>query len=123
MSKGVKIGIGCLAVVVVLCAVVLLMPKEEGQIARITQDGQVVAEIDLSELTGPYTFPVDGEDHQWNGIVAEKGRIRVLEASCPDQVCVNQGWISDSTLPIVCLPNKLVIEIVGGESELDAVTK
>ena len=114
---------GCLAVVVALCAVMLLRPKEEGVIARITQNGELVAEIDLSKLTGPYTFPVDGEDGQWNSIVAEPGRIRVLEATCPDQVCVNQGWISDSSLPIVCLPNKVIIEIVGGEGELDAVAK
>ena len=124
MTKSVKIGIAALAVVVAASvAALLLAPKEDGKIARITQNGEVVAEIDLSKLTGPYTFPVDGENHQWNSIVAEQGRIRVIEASCPDQVCVNQGWISDSTLPIVCLPNKVIIEIVGEEAQLDAVTK
>ena len=123
MTKPSKIILGLLCAVVVVCCAVLLRPKEEGVIARITQDGEVLYEIDLSQLDGPTTFPVDGEDGLWNSIVAEPGRIRVLNASCPDQVCVNQGWISDSSLPIVCLPNKLVIEIVGGEGAFDAVVK
>ena len=49
----------------------------------------------------------------------EPGRIRVSAADCPDQVCVEQGYISDGTVPIVCLPHGLVIEIVGGEEPLD----
>ena len=35
-------------------------------------------------------------------------------ADCPDQVCVHQGWISDSTVPIVCLPHQVIIEVTGG---------
>ena len=54
-----------------------------------------------------------------NTVTVEKGRICILEADCPDQICVNQGWISDSTVPIVCLPHKLMIEIVSGGGELD----
>ena len=49
----------------------------------------------------------------------EKGRIRVSKADCPDQICANQGWISDGAVPIICLPHKLMIEIVGGGGELD----
>ena len=53
-------------------------------------------------------------------ILVEPGRIRVSQANCPDQVCVEMGAISDGTVPIVCLPHKLVIEIVGGAEALDA---
>ena len=48
-----------------------------------------------------------------------EGKIRVCEADCPDQVCVNQGWISSEAVPIVCLPHKLMIEIVNGGGGLD----
>ena len=70
----------------------------------------------------PQTFTYEGVGGFTNTIVAEQGRIRVSEAGCPDQVCVNQGWISDGTVPIVCLPNKLIIEISGGGDSLDAAT-
>ena len=54
--------------------------------------------------------------------VVEGGRVRVSQADCPDQVCVNQGWISDGTVPIVCLPNQLIVQIEGGGNQLDAQT-
>ena len=123
MTKSVKIGIAALAVVVAASASALLLaPKEKGAVARVTQDGEVLYQIELNEVTGPQTYHVNGEN-SYNTVLVQQGHVRMLEASCPDQVCVNQGWISDSSLPIVCLPNKLVIEIVGGEGAFDAVVK
>ena len=62
----------------------------------------------------------------WVGVLAAaallSGRIRVESADCPDQVCVDQGWISDGTVPVVCLPNRLVIQIEGGGDGLDSAT-
>ena len=69
--------------------------------------------LDLSAVTDPYTFTVEGPGGFTNTILVEPGRIRVSQANCPDQVCVEMGAISDGTVPIVCLPHKLVIEIVG----------
>lgn len=124
MTKSVKIGIAALAVVVAASAAALLLaPKEKGAIARVTQDGEVLYEIQLNEVPGPQTYHVNGENGAYNTVLVQQGHVRMMEASCPDQVCVNQGWISDSTLPIVCLPNKVIIEIVGEEGQLDAVTK
>ncbi len=117
-----KILLAVLAVAVAACCAVLLMPKERGTIARVTFNGNVLSEIDLSAVDSPSSFIVTGEAGS-NTIAVEQGRIRVTEADCPDQVCVNQGWISDSALPIVCLPNKLVIEIIGGEGDLDVAVK
>ena len=39
--------------------------------------------------------------------------VRVIEADCPDELDVKQGYISQPTELIVCLPNRLVIEIKG----------
>ena len=101
-------------------AVWLLLPREEvlSPTARITRDGALLEEIDLTRVEEPYTLVV--EDSQGsNTLQVERGRIRVLEADCPDQICVDQGWISDGTVPIVCLPHRLMIQIVGGEEGLD----
>ena len=122
MSKPVKIAVGLLSAVVALCAVVLLMPKEKGVIARVTQDGKVLYEIQLNEVSGPQPYHVNGESG-YNTVLVQQGHVRMMEASCPDQVCVNQGWISDNALPIVCLPNKVIIEIIGGEGDLDVIVQ
>ena len=90
----------------------------DGHIARITRDGVLLEEIDLDQVEMPYFLPFEDENGS-NMVFVEKGFIRVSWADCPDQVCVNQGRISDSTVPIVCLPHKLIVEIVGGGGELD----
>ncbi|MGE4275860.1 MAG: NusG domain II-containing protein [Lawsonibacter sp.] len=96
--------------------------KTSHPVARITLDGEVVKEIDLDKVEVPYSFTLTGSSGLTNTILVEHGCIRVSEASCPDQICVHQGYISDGTVPIVCLPNKLIIEIVGGGEALDAAT-
>ena len=122
MTKQVKILLAVLLVVVCACCAALLLPKQGGTIARITRDGVLVEEINLDKQSQPYHITV-GDGEATNVIRAEQGRICMIEANCPDQVCVNQGWISDSALPIVCLPNKVIVEIVGGEGELDVLVK
>lgn len=46
-----------------------------------------------------------------NVIEAQSGKVRVSEADCPNQDCVDQGWISNAGQQIVCLPHKLVVNI------------
>lgn len=46
-----------------------------------------------------------------NVIEVQAGKVRVSEADCPNQDCVEQGWISNAGQQIVCLPHKLVVNI------------
>ena len=85
---------------------------------RVTRDGVLLEEIDLSQLDQPRTLTLEDERGS-NTLQVERGRVRVSAADCPDQVCVNQGWISDGAVPIVCLPHRLMVEIVGGGGGLD----
>lgn len=44
----------------------------------------------------------------------------IIDADCPDKVCVDDGFISEPGEMLVCLPNKVVVEIKGEkESILD----
>lgn len=94
---------------------------KDGKTAVVTLDGIVLAEIDLSKVETSYTIEAEGKYH--NTIEFDRGRVRVSYADCPDQVCVDTGWIEDGTVPIVCLPNRLVIEITGEEDGLDISAK
>lgn len=102
---------------------VLVLKGPSGQkTAQILQDGVCLRTIDLSQVDEPCSFTVEW-DGGYNVIQVERGRIRVSEADCPDRVCVHQGWISNSVVPIACLPHKLVIRLVGGsEPGIDGVT-
>ena len=90
-----------------------------GPVARVTRDGVLLEEIDLSRVDAPYSLTFEDGSGS-NTVLVERGRIRVSEADCPDQICVHQGWISDDLIPIICLPHRLLIEIVGAGGELDA---
>lgn len=46
-----------------------------------------------------------------NTIEVHAGKVRVIEADCPNQDCVEQGWVSESGQQIICLPHKLVVTV------------
>ena len=115
-----KVIVFLLVAAVAVSAAVLLLRggSAPSPVARITRDGVLLEEIDLETVDQPWSFTLE-DGSGTNTVQVEQGRIRISEADCPDQVCVNRGWISDSTVPIICLPHKLMIEIVGGEGVLD----
>lgn len=51
------------------------------------------------------------------------GRVRMLDSACPDKLCVHSGWISRPGESLVCLPNRVVIEIRSGGEGPDVVNR
>ncbi|MBR5743329.1 MAG: NusG domain II-containing protein [Clostridia bacterium] len=92
-----------------------------GSVARITLDGEEIRRIDLSRVTEPYEFDVTSPEGV-NRVRVESGKISVIYADCPDGICVAHGAIEKSGSPIVCLPHRLVIEILreSGDGAPDA---
>ncbi|MBR6478212.1 MAG: NusG domain II-containing protein [Lachnospiraceae bacterium] len=90
----------------------LFRPKNDlGRVAEIYQDGILIKSIPLTPDGESISFRVEGRDGAFNVIEVRNGSIAVTSASCPDKLCVHQGFHSDSLLPITCLPNHLVIRI------------
>ena len=50
-------------------------------------------------------------------------KVRVLSSSCRQQTCVRKGWTGQVHDPIICLPNKITIDITGVDPGYDAVTR
>lgn len=56
-------------------------------------------------------------------IEIKEGRVRAVESSCFQKICVNTGWINKPGQNIICLPNKVLVTIEGKESpKIDAVS-
>ena len=100
-----------------LAAWLLLSRVSTGSIAAIYLDGELVERIDLAAVTESYTRTYTGKSGITDVVEVARGKIRVKEADCPDQVCVHQGWIETGIVPVVCLPNALVIQIEDGSAE------
>lgn len=58
----------------------------------------------------------------YNVLLCRNGEVRMIESSCPDQICVHHRAICATGENIICLPHKIVIEIINDEeSKLDGV--
>ena len=122
MNKKTTALLGALLLVVGISGAAIFFGGGSGTTAVISQNGVVLHRIRLDTLIEPKTFHITGENGEENLVRVERGRVCMDSASCPDQVCVHQGFISNGTVPIVCLPNQLIIEITGGGTSLDAAT-
>lgn len=113
--------VGALLLVSAAASILIFRGRAEASAARIYQDGECIRTIELVRVDAPFSFTVEWEGG-YNLIEVERGRIRVAEADCPDQVCVRQGWISNSVVPIACLPHKLVVQLESAPGGVDGAT-
>ena len=102
-----------LLLLALFCILWILVQGRQSQESEafIYQDGVLIERIDLALVDTPYTFTVTGEGGCTNVIEVRPGSIGVLSADCPDQLCVHQGFTDSLLVPIVCLPNRLVIQV------------
>lgn len=111
-------GITLLLLALGILGCIFLQQRQEGTIAVIRQDGKEIQRIDLSKVTESYTIPLHGAQGEENVILVEPGAISMQTANCPDGLCLEMGALTSKGLPIVCLPNHIIIEIIG-ENETD----
>jgi hypothetical protein len=94
--------------------------KYDNKIARISINGKLYKEVELNEKKDD-RFSVK-TDLGMNEIQISDGSIRIIDADCPDKICVKDGSISKPGEILVCLPNKLSVEIIGQrQSDADEV--
>jgi len=95
---------------------------------RVYKEGELFAERNLLTLTEPQTIDIDGgidardkSIGRLNIIEVERNRVRMVESDCLFQICVRQGWVSGGIMPIVCLPNRVVVKFEGAvDNDIDA---
>lgn len=107
---------GVVLAILISCVLVLVLRRNAAgedttYLACIYQDGQLLQTIPLDRVQETYTFSLEATAGGSNTIEVSPGGIAITQADCPDQVCVRQGRITDSMLPITCLPHRLVIEL------------
>lgn len=107
-ENDVVLGGGILAIALVLFLVMHLTRNEAGNQIQITVDGVVYGTYSLEKNQ---VIEVK-EDDFYNRIRIQDGAAYMEEANCPDGYCEEQGKISGRTQTIVCLPHKLVVEVL-----------
>ncbi len=92
--------------------------RQSAQAAKavIYQDSHILESVDLHKDS---LFSILNGKMQ---IKVKDGKIRVTQADCPQHLCVTMGWIRYNGQSIVCVPNKILIEIKSAGPQLvDAV--
>lgn len=98
-------------------------------LSRKQSAGQVVIRCD-GEIYGTYDIQEDQKITIQNGyneniVMIQDGKVWMESASCKNQICVQEGMIERPGQTIVCLPNRVTVEItgVGDEQDVDVIAQ
>lgn len=109
MSKNLKLVISLIFILFVGSAIgsIIILKPSNSQLVEIVQDNTILYTFDLSST------PNQDIDIDYNGshniVTIKDGGIFISKADCNDNTCVKTGVLKSKNLPIVCLPNKLII--------------
>ena len=107
-----------IAIVLIIGAGALLLifnNKEAGSKVSVQMNGKEIITFDLDK---DITYTIEGDNGAWNTFTIKDGYVDMIDASCPDKVCVEHKSIHHNHETIICLPNQVVLEIIGGEESL-----
>ena len=105
------------ALVVALVLIIGLSMLAINQWRNNTNADMIIAEIRSDH--GIYLIPLD-ENRTFYiipNVVFEvlDGRIAFIKSDCPDQICIHKGFIGQAGQMAACLPNGLVLSLIGVE--------
>ena len=98
--------------------------KQDGTEERIVQvyyESKIIYEVNLDNISSNYELILEHKDyplikdHMVISFSKEKG-VAVIESSCQNKNCVNEGYINDSNRVIACLPSGINIIITSSSS-------
>ena len=113
--------IAVFAVLLLAAAVFYLRQSGDGAMVLVTVGGEEYGTYPLLEHA---TVSIEQDGVVTNVLNIENGEADMTEADCPDKLCVHQRAISKTNETILCLPNEVVVQVIGAEeSELDSIAK
>lgn len=118
MNKKDIVLIIVLLLIIGLWLIITNFVKQDGEWAIVTYENKEILTISLNKDN---VYTVKGA----NGdvvIEVHNHQIRVNEENSPYHYCSKQGYIAAKGESIICLPNKIVVKIVG-ESSVDVEVK
>lgn len=91
--------------------------QRPGKTAVITApEGEFTLSLDT-----PVIRVVEGKNGIILTIEVSDGRIRVKDSGCPDQICVNSGWLSSAGQTAACVPAAVAVRVTGDRADVDIV--
>lgn len=104
---------------IVVSAFILLIfefTKKEGDYVVVIVNGKITETYDLHTDT---EVVLSYQEGSYNILEIKNHQAAIIQASCPDKLCCKQHAISKANETITCLPNKVVIKIIGEKEDID----
>lgn len=118
------LDIALILAVLAVGATILLVThndREQGAYVVVMVQNKEIARYSMTN-NGVYDiYDIYDNNGNTNKIEIRDGRVRMLEASCPNHLCIRQGWIRFEGQSIVCLPNKVTVTVRGTGDGFDFV--
>jgi len=96
----------------------LLHPAAQGRVALVRVGDAIVEQLPLDRDRQLIVAGRLGETE----IEVRGGRVRVVHSPGPYKLCLKRGWISRPGEILICLPNRVTVEIPG-EAGWDALVR
>ena len=100
---------------------VRMLTQKNGTDVEVLLHGEIYGTYPLSE---EQKIPVHQNGTVTNTLQIADGTVKMIQADCPDKLCVHQNAIAGQGETIVCLPNQVVVQILGTkEPGLDSISR
>ena len=99
-------------IIIVILFLIYFFTNEKSNKALVYHGTDLILTIDLS-IDNEYV--VNGDNGEVV-IKVENNKIKVDEENSPYHLCSKQGYISNTNESIVCLPNRIIIELPKDDS-------
>ena len=124
ISKKIRNDIILISVGIIVAVLLLLLvnfTRKEGGYATVVVNG---VETESYPLDKDVTVTLSNDQTSgYNLLVIEGGYASIVEANCPDKLCVKQRKIKYDGQTLVCLPNKTIVKIVSNsDSDTDFIS-
>jgi hypothetical protein len=84
---------------------------------KVRQSNQIIGTYDLNQKRELHIKGPIGESI----IIINNGQARFKQSPCPNQYCVNQGWLGHAGQVAICLPNQVSLQLMGAKASYDSL--
>ena len=110
--------VAIIALLIIISIIFILFSNNDAKYAEVYKDGELISVYNLDENKSVKIIS-DKVENGYNMLEISDGKAYIIEANCPDGICVK---IKEQKV-ITCLPHGLIIMLGGGEPETDGTTR
>ena len=119
LKKGDFVIFAVILIIATICLIPFINTQADQLICEISQDNKIIHKIILNK---GYKDKITVETENGKNIIhIENNSVWFDYSDCPDQECIHTGKLTHAGQIAVCLPNKVIIKLIGQQNQIDAI--